>query len=128
VGDQMKKRLACVFGVLRDMRSRAREDTMKAIITLASAVGLSLCVSSAATAQVSLDVSKITCWQFVTYKITNPQFIAIWVSGYYHGRIDDTTLDPPALSANATKMQEYCTKNPDAPFMQAAETVLKQPN
>jgi acid stress chaperone HdeB len=101
---------------------------MKSIIALMLALGLSDCLNSGASAQVSLDVSKITCWQFVTYKITNPQFVAIWVSGYYHGKVGDTTLDPPALAANATKLQEYCTKNPDVPFMQAAETVLKQPN
>ena len=101
---------------------------MKSITMIVLALGLSLGVNSAATAQVSLDVSKITCWQFVTYKITNPQFIAIWVSGYYHGKDGDTVVDPPAVVANAKKMQEYCTKNPDVPFMQAVETVIKPPN
>jgi hypothetical protein len=37
-------------------------------------------------------------------------------------------IDPPALVAKATKMQEYWTKNPDVPFMQAVEMVLKEPN
>ena len=72
----------------------------------------------------SLDVAKITCWQFATYKVANPNYIAVWVSGYFHGKVGDTTIDPPAVLANATKMQEYCTKNPDVPFMQAVETVL----
>src|SRR4029434_7974001 len=38
----------------------------------------------AARAQVTLDVAKITCEQLRTYKITRPENIAIWLSGYYH--------------------------------------------
>ncbi|HEX2447285.1 MAG TPA: HdeA/HdeB family chaperone [Methyloceanibacter sp.] len=97
----------------------------KAIFLLGLAL---LLTASPAGAQVTLDVSKITCWQFVTYKVTNPNYIAVWVSGYYHGKAGDTTLDPPAVVANATKLQEYCTKNPDVPFMQAVETMLKEPS
>jgi acid stress chaperone HdeB len=33
-------------------------------------------------AQVSLDVSKITCDQFSRYTITDPKNIALWLSGY----------------------------------------------
>ena len=97
---------------------------MNKIMTIASGLALALAASAPATAQVTLDVSKITCWQFATYKIANPNYIAVWVSGYFHGKVGDTTIDPPAVLANATKMQEYCTKNPDVPFMQAVETVL----
>ena len=71
---------------------------------------LALITNSPSSAQVTLDVSKITCWQFATYKITNPQYLSIWVSGYYHGKAGDTMIDPPTVVANATKMQEYCTK------------------
>lgn len=81
-----------------------------------------------AKAQVTLDVTKITCWQFATYKITNPQFIALWVSGYYHGTRGEAVIDTQGLVANTTKMQDYCIKNPDMPFMQAVETVLGEKN
>ena len=95
---------------------------MKSVTAMMIALGLGLGFGEAS-AQVTLDVSKITCWQFATYKVTNPQYISIWVSGY-HGKAGDTRIDPPTVVANATKMQEYCTKNPDVPFMQAVETVL----
>jgi acid stress chaperone HdeB len=80
--------------------------------------------STPSRAQVTLDVSKITCWQFATYKVTSPNFIAIWISGYQHGLRGDTIVDTQGLVANASKMQDYCTKNPDVPLMQAVETVL----
>jgi acid stress chaperone HdeB len=101
-----------------------REETMKKIMTITLGLAFALAANAPATGQVSLDVAKITCWQFVTYKITNPQFIAVWISGYRHGKEGNTIIDPPSLVANATKMQEYCTKNPDVPLMQAVETVL----
>jgi acid stress chaperone HdeB len=46
---------------------------------------LALLFSDHARAQVMVDVSKITCDQFATYKIANPEYIAIWLNGYYHG-------------------------------------------
>jgi hypothetical protein len=53
--------------------------------------------SSAAQAQVTVDVSKITCEQFVGYKITNPRNISMWLSGYYNGKRGNTMLDTQGL-------------------------------
>lgn len=95
---------------------------------IATIVILALVASSPLRAQVLLDVSKITCWQFATYKVASPQSIAIWVSGYHHGKRGDTVIDTQGLVANADKLAEYCTKNPDVPFMQAVETILGSAN
>jgi acid stress chaperone HdeB len=96
---------------------------MKTIFTSLLVLALAFSATSAS-AQVLLDVSKITCWQFVTYKVTNPRLIAIWVSGYYHGKRGDTVVDTQDIQAKADKVEEYCTKNPDVPMMDAVETVL----
>ena len=89
------------------------------------AFGLALSAGGPASAQVMLDVSKVTCWQFVTYKVTSPKYLAVWLSGYDHGRRGDVVLDMQQVVANADKLEAYCTKNPDVPMMQAAETILK---
>jgi hypothetical protein len=98
---------------------------MKTIITM---IVLAFAAISPAGAQVLLDVSKVTCWQFVTYKVTNPRLLAIWVSGYQHGKRGDTVVDTQDLEAKADKVEEYCTKNPDVPMMEAVETVLGEKN
>jgi acid stress chaperone HdeB len=77
-----------------------------------------------ARAQVTLDVSKITCEQLRSYRITRPENIAIWLSGYYHGKRDSTTLDTQALVANARKLQTYCGRNPQTLVIQAVETLF----
>jgi hypothetical protein len=84
--------------------------------------------SAPANAQMMLDVTKVTCWQFVTYKITNPKYIAVWLSGYHHGKRGDTVLDTQHLLANAEKLEAYCAKNPDVALMDAAETTLEPQN
>ncbi len=81
-------------------------------------------LTSGAQAQVTLDVAKITCDQFTGYKITNPQNIAIWLSGYYNGKRGNTVLDTQGLNANARKLQEYCIRNPQIPVMNAVDTLL----
>ena len=75
-------------------------------------------------AQVTIDVSKITCEQYVGYKITNPQNISIWLSGYFSGKRGTTIIDTQGFDANAKKLQDYCFRNPATPVMQAVEIVF----
>jgi acid stress chaperone HdeB len=91
-------------------------------------LGLLFVASSPLSAQVTLDVSKLTCRQFAAYKVTNPKYLAVWLSGYDHGRRGDVVIDMQHLVANAKKLESYCLKNPDVLMMQAAETVLTPQN
>ncbi len=93
-------------------------------LILASCLILAAGAIRIAQAQVMLDVSKITCDQYTGYKITNPQNIAIWLSGYYNGKRDNTLLDTQGFAAQAKKLQDYCIVNPRILVMQAVETVM----
>jgi hypothetical protein len=75
-------------------------------------------------AQVTLDISKITCDQWAGYKITNPQNIALWLSGYYNGKRGDTQLDTQKLAADTQKLRDFCITNPQVPVMNAIEKVI----
>jgi hypothetical protein len=86
---------------------------------------LALTPWSGAGAQVTIDVAKITCDQFTLYKVTDPQNIAIWLSGYYHGQRNDTTVDTQELAAYLQKVKDYCNLNPQVKLMQAVESMLK---
>ena len=78
----------------------------------------------AAQAQLTLDVSKITCDQWVGYKITNPHNIALWLSGYYNAKRGNTVIDPQRLEENARKLQDYCLIHKQIPVMEAVENVF----
>jgi acid stress chaperone HdeB len=104
----------------------ALEDVMTKLMRVALTFGLMLALNPAlaARAQVTLDMSKVTCDQFTGYKITNPQNIAIWLSGYHSGTRGNTIIDTQGLLAKARELQDYCLRNPQTPVMQAAETLL----
>jgi acid stress chaperone HdeB len=87
-------------------------------------LALLLSASSPLSAQVLIDVAKINCHQFATYKIAHPDRIAIWLNGYFHGKRGDLIVNTQELAGNTDKVQEYCLKNPDVPLMQAVETIF----
>lgn len=95
-------------------------------LTLAAATGLLLALELASDvrAQVTLDLSKITCDQYVGYKITDPQNIAMWLSGYYNGKRGNTVVDTQGLNENSKKLRDYCLRNPATPVMQATELLF----
>ena len=87
------------------------------------ALVLSLLCSAPAHAQVTIDVSKITCEQFVLYQVVNSDYVAVWLHGYYSARRDNTLVDPQAFKDNVSKVRDYCRNNMKTTIMQAVETV-----
>ena len=87
-------------------------------------IALSLGLTFPVRAQVLIDVSKLNCHQFATYKVASPDKIAIWLNGYFHGKRGELTIDTQELEGDADKIQEYCIKNPDALLTQAVEVIF----
>ena len=80
--------------------------------------------NSTVQAQVTVDVAKITCRQYLTGKITTPRSVANWLSGYFHGERGDTTLDHGAMSTDVVKLDAFCRKNHDVPLLEAARKLF----
>ena len=93
---------------------------------LAFALALSLPFGATASAQVIIDVGKITCNQFALYKVSDPDTIAVWLHGYYSGKRGNTVVEVEKLKANAKKLRDYCLENPDANLLDAVESLLTQ--
>jgi hypothetical protein len=81
--------------------------------------------SAPALAQTTVDVAKITCEQYVTFKVTDPRNIGIWLSGYYHAKRGSTVVDIQQLEQNAQKVTDFCRANYPVPVMEAVEKALK---
>jgi acid stress chaperone HdeB len=88
--------------------------------------GLLFCLVtvSAVWAQVTIDISKFTCKDFLGRTATQPDHVAYWLSGYYNGKRSNTVLDVNALRDYVSKVEDYCLHNQDAMVMKAAETLL----
>jgi acid stress chaperone HdeB len=77
-----------------------------------------------AQAQVTVDVSKITCNQFVEYKIADPKQIATWINGYYHGAQGSSILDAQAMLEITNTVEEHCFKHPGDLVMKSVEGAM----
>jgi len=90
----------------------------------AGGLAAALVAAADARAQVTIDISKVTCEQFLGYKVINPHDIAMWLSGYYNGRRNNTIIDTETLAAQTRDLQDYCLRNARVPVMQAIDTLF----
>jgi acid stress chaperone HdeB len=80
---------------------------------------------SPAKAQMTLDVSKITCRQFLLGKVgASTRSVANWLSGYYNGKRDNTVIEVGAMRKNERELERYCRKHSDLNIMDAAKQAL----
>ena len=101
---------------------------MRRCIIAVAGLGLALTASNTGQAQVMLDLSTVTCDQFIKYKVADPKLIAVWLNGYFHGKRADTKVDTQKLKSDADKVEKFCFKNPQAPLMQSVESVVGRGN
>src|SRR6478672_1663952 len=84
--------------------------------------GLALVGLQAVQAQVTIDITKITCEEFLTDQLTDSRSLAIWLNGYVNGARGKTVIDP--LSAGHNRMVRYCESHTDMPVLDAARNVV----
>ena len=79
---------------------------------------------SAGRAQMTVDMAKITCAQFLTGQVTDSQTLSIWLSGYYNGTRHNTVVDVSALKKHSLDMSDYCIHHREMNLMEAIENAL----
>ena len=79
-----------------------------------------------AQAQLAIDVSKITCRQLFFDKFISPneKSLALWLSGYFNAKRNNTILDISGLAKNVDRVEDYCRMNEDVTVMDAVTKVL----
>jgi len=64
-----------------------------------------------ATAQVRLDMTRITCGDYLKYDSSRQEFVRLWMSGYYSASKNNDVLDLRYLQRNTEKAIAYCKDN-----------------
>jgi hypothetical protein len=77
-----------------------------------------------ANAQLTLDITKVTCRQYLTGGLIPTRSMTLWLSGYYDGKRNATTVDIGSVEPNASKLEDYCGGHQDEMVMKAIETVF----
>jgi acid stress chaperone HdeB len=75
-------------------------------------------------AQVTVEMTKITCEQYILFAMGNPKDISMWMIGYYSGKRNNTTFNLGEFLESSKKVMDYCQTNLKTTVMDAAEKVL----
>ena len=71
-------------------------------------------------AQVTVDVVRITCEQLEMQALPwTSRDIVLWLSGYYHGKHDNTIIEPDAIKRDENKLNTYCFEHGETTVMDA---------
>ena len=84
--------------------------------------GLALVGLQAVQAQVTIDITKITCDEFLAGQLTDSNTLAVWLNGYVNGARGKTLIDP--LSRGRNTLVHYCMDHTDTPVLDAARNVV----
>jgi acid stress chaperone HdeB len=96
---------------------------VKARLLLASALFMFVQIP-APQAQVTVDVVKITCEQLLMAALSfTSRDVVLWISGYYHGKHDNTIIEPDAIKRDADKLNNYCFQHGETTVMDALKNM-----
>jgi acid stress chaperone HdeB len=93
-------------------------------ITAAALFAATLLLSSAPAHAVVLDLSTLTCKQFIEGGEDEIKMVLTWMDGWYKGDEDEAIIDTDVFVANAKKFGAYCAANPTISIVNAAEKIL----
>jgi acid stress chaperone HdeB len=100
------------------------EGTVKGRLLLTSALFLFAQIPTMQ-AQVTVDVAKITCEQFLDEKLpgATTRDVLLWLRGYYNGKRNNTIIEPLTFQKDEEKLNSYCYQHSETTVMDAIKNV-----
>ena len=86
-------------------------------------VAVALAVTMPAHAQ-KLDLSTVTCKQFLESSKDTISLILMWMAGYFADEDDPPIVDFDKMKSDAEKLGAYCAQNPTVGLITAAEETI----
>ena len=77
-----------------------------------------------AQAQVTVDVSKMTCEEYLADTYTFSQDVVAWFSGYYNGKRNNTIIQPQTIKKDKGEINSYCYQHRETTVMDAIKNVF----
>ena len=88
--------------------------------------GSALIGLQAVQAQVTIDITEITCNQFLGSQVTDLRTLGVWLNGYVNGELGKKLIRP--LSHGHISLVNYCEKHMDTLVLDAARNVFGADN
>ena len=73
-----------------------------------------------------IDLSTMSCKQFIESGPDSIQMVLTWMDGWYKGDQNEAIIDTDVFVRNAKKFGAYCATNPAISIVNAAEAILGQ--
>jgi len=70
-------------------------------------------------AQIKLDMNRVTCGNWLAYSPEERDFVRFWMSGYYNANANNNVLDFDRLQKNTAKITTYCKTHKSDPLPKA---------
>jgi hypothetical protein len=91
---------------------------------LGTALLLFLPIAAAQAGPQKVDLGNITCKQFTMLPKDTVWTVTSWLDGYYTDDEDPVVVEIDKLKAKAEQLVAFCTENPKASLLAAAQDVL----
>jgi acid stress chaperone HdeB len=96
-------------------------------VKIFSAIVIAALFAAAMPAQAQkVDLSTITCKQFLEMKQDSISLILMWMAGYYADQDAPPIVDFDKMKEDAAKLAGYCAKNPEVGLITAAEETIAE--
>jgi len=76
-------------------------------------------------AVVKVEMTEITCRQFINYSFDKSEAIGAWMSGYWNAARNIETLDITRYKANSKRVSDYCKNHKKAALMATIQNVAR---
>jgi acid stress chaperone HdeB len=108
-----------ISGALALPRVQKEGVTMRVVLGAAFAAAIALAMPAANAANV--DLSTITCKQFVNLDKDNIAVYITWLDGYYKDEDDPPVIDFDSFQKNSQALGQFCHEHPDDGLITAAD-------
>ena len=95
-------------------------------LTFGLAVAISI-LPSAGRAQVTLEMTQMTCANYLAMSPDQARVFSAWMSGWFNQRWGYITVGFEDFARNVASVRQWCTGNPQATIMGALEHSIPQP-
>jgi acid stress chaperone HdeB len=97
------------------------------VVKIFNAIAIAAVLVAATPVQAQkVDLSTITCKQFIEMNKESVGLILMWMAGYYADQEAPPVVDFEKMKEDAGKLTAYCTKNPGVGLITAAEETIAE--
>ena len=90
----------------------------RALLSLFAVAGIIPCVAQA---QVMIDMSRVTCADYLAMTPDRSRVFSAWMSGYFNQKNGYVWIDLGAYARNVANVKQWCASNPGELVMTGLE-------